>query len=98
MQHTYHVTVGRNGRVVLPSEVRRALHLQVGEKAVMTIADDEVRIRSLDATIRRIQKRVREFIPAGVSLVDELIADRRAAGAREETERTEWLAKYHPHE
>lgn len=38
------------------------------------------------AAIRRIQEELRQFIPEGVSLVDELIADRRAEAAREEAE------------
>jgi hypothetical protein len=33
--------------------------------------------------MRRAQELVRSFIPPGVSLVDELIADRRAEAARE---------------
>ena len=98
MQHTYHVTVGRNGRVVLPAEVRKALHLEPGERVTVTVADDEVRIRSLDATIRRIQDRCRKFIKPGVSIVDELIAERRAEAARDEAETAEWLAQYHPNE
>jgi hypothetical protein len=33
--------------------------------------------------VRRAQKLVRNFVPEGVSLVDELIAERRAEAARE---------------
>ncbi|HLZ09654.1 MAG TPA: hypothetical protein VKT80_13770 [Chloroflexota bacterium] len=36
-----------------------------------------------EEAIRRIQARVRKYIPAGVSLVDELIAERRAEAKRE---------------
>ncbi len=38
------------------------------------------------AAIRRIREDLRRIVPAGVSLADELIADRRAEAAREEAE------------
>jgi hypothetical protein len=39
---------------------------------------------SLPASVRRAQAIVRRFIPPGVSLVDELIAERRAEAKRED--------------
>ena len=36
--------------------------------------------------IRRAQERVRRYVPEGVSLVDELIAERRAEARREDEE------------
>jgi hypothetical protein len=43
----------------------------------------ELRVRSFDAAIRRAQELVAEYVPAGVSLADELIRDRREEAARE---------------
>ena len=40
----------------------------------------------LKAAIRRAQERVRRYIPEGVSLSDELIADRRDEARREDEE------------
>jgi hypothetical protein len=39
---------------------------------------------SLPASVRRAQAIVRQFIPAGVSLVDELLAERRLEAERED--------------
>ena len=46
---------------------------------ILDITDGELRIRSLQQAIERAQALVRQHVPAGVSLADELIADRRAA-------------------
>jgi hypothetical protein len=40
-------------------------------------------VYTIDAAIRRAQALVRQYVPAERSLVDELIADRRAEAARE---------------
>jgi AbrB family looped-hinge helix DNA binding protein len=86
MEQVYHTVVGRGGRLVIPAPLRDALHLKPGEKAIVTVVDDELRIRSLDSTIRDIQEHCRQFAVPGVSIVDELIAERRAEAAREDAE------------
>ncbi len=49
----------------------------------MDIADGELRVRSLKAAVERAQALVRRYVPAGDSLVDELIRDRRSEAGRE---------------
>jgi hypothetical protein len=49
----------------------------------MEVVDGELRVRSRDAAISEIQKLVRGLVPDGVSVVDELIADRRAEAAKD---------------
>jgi hypothetical protein len=46
---------------------------------------------SCSAAIRRLQALVRAAVPEGVSLVDELIAERREEARREEAELRAWL-------
>jgi hypothetical protein len=41
------------------------------------LVDGELRLVSLAASVRRAQALVRARVPAGVSLADELLADRR---------------------
>ena len=74
------------GRLILPVEYRRTLNINPGDSVVIELDGDELRVRSRDAGLRRIQERLRKYIPEGVSLADELIADRRAEAAREELE------------
>ena len=81
-----HVKIAPGGRVVLPAEFRKALGVSVGDSVVIELRDGELRLRSLDAAIRRAQERVRRYVPEGVSLADELIRERREETAREEQE------------
>jgi bifunctional DNA-binding transcriptional regulator/antitoxin component of YhaV-PrlF toxin-antitoxin module len=81
-----HVKIAPGGRVVLPAEFRNALGVSVGDSAVIELRDGELRLRSLDAAIRRVQETVRRYVPDGVSLADELIRERREEAARLEQE------------
>jgi AbrB family looped-hinge helix DNA binding protein len=81
-----HVKIAPGGRVVIPAEFRKALGVEVGDSVVIELKDGELRLRSLDAAIRRAQEIVRKYVPEGVSLADELIRERREEAAREERE------------
>jgi bifunctional DNA-binding transcriptional regulator/antitoxin component of YhaV-PrlF toxin-antitoxin module len=61
----------RVGEWVLPGELRKALGVSVGDSVVIEIKDGELRLRSLDAAIKRAQETVRRYVPEGVSLADE---------------------------
>jgi AbrB family looped-hinge helix DNA binding protein len=74
--------VNENGRVVIPSSFRKALGIEVGDEVVLRIEDDELRITTQQRRIQRAQRRARQKLK-GVSLVDELLAERRAAANRE---------------
>ena len=51
---------------------------------LLELDEDEVHLSSTRLAIRRIQRELRKHVPEGVSLVDELIAERRAEAARED--------------
>jgi len=74
--------VNENGRVVIPSSFRKALGIEVGDEVVLWIEDDELRITTQQRRIQRAQRRARQNVK-GASLVDELLAERRAAAKRE---------------
>lgn len=83
----YAVKLSEGGRVVIPAEVRRALEVQEGDSLVLDVKDGEIRLYSRREQLRRAQALFqRYFPPGGVSLVDELIAERRAEAAREDDE------------
>lgn len=73
------------GRIQVPADVRKALELSDGDSLIMEVVDDELRIRSLNASIRRIQEMLKPYRPKeGEMLVsDELIADRRREAENE---------------
>lgn len=78
---TTRITSG--GRIVIPAELRRALGVQEGDELLIRIEGQELRIYTPAEAIRQAQERLRRHIPAGRSLSDELILERRAETARE---------------
>ena len=52
----------------------------------MDVEDGVLRIESYPARIARIQREIAQCIPPGVSLADELIAERREEARREQEE------------
>jgi AbrB family looped-hinge helix DNA binding protein len=77
------VELGAGGRLVIPAPMRAALGMKEGDKVLVRLEGNELRLYTYQEAMRRAQELVRSFVPPGVSLVDELIADRRAEAARE---------------
>lgn len=80
------VKVDAAGRLVIPKDMREALGIPDGGELRLKVEDGELRGMGRLAALRRIQREVRGSVPPGESVVDELIADRRAEAAREEAE------------
>lgn len=78
------VKVGPGGGVVIPTAFLQALGVKEGSEVQLRLEEDEVTIVPRSTVIRRVQERVRKYVPEGVSLVDELIAERRREAEREE--------------
>lgn len=78
------LTVNENGRVVIPAEFRKALGVRAGDEIILSWKDDEIRITTMKRRIERAQRHVRQYVKPGVSLVDELIADRRREAPADE--------------
>ncbi len=76
--------IAEGGRLVLPVEFRRQLGMQPGTDVVIDIEDGALRVRTFADVLARVQANVRRYVPEGVSLVDELIAERRAEAAKDD--------------
>lgn len=77
--------LGPDGRIVVPAIFREALGLKEGDILFGHVNDGEIHLLPPNAAMLRAQAIVREFVPEGVSLVDELIEDRRREVEREAT-------------
>lgn len=75
--------VTQGGRIVIPADMRRRLGIEVGEDVSIALDGESLRILTQKESIKRAQAVVSKFVPKGVSLVDELIADRRREAANE---------------
>jgi AbrB family looped-hinge helix DNA binding protein len=78
--------ISANGRIVIPAAIREALGVKAGDSIVMEAQDGVLRIESYPTMVARIQREFAHLIPPGVSLVDELLADRREEARREQEE------------
>ena len=75
--------LGEKGRFVIPAAMRQALGVDAGGVLDLRLIDGELRISSIRSRIQRVQARARQIIPPGVSLADELSAERREAAKHE---------------
>ena len=90
------VKVDASGRLVIPKDQREALGIPHGGELRLTVEDGELRASTRMAALRRIQRALRGTVPPGESVVDELIADRRAEARREAAEDEAWEAEQRP--
>ncbi|MDA0269951.1 MAG: AbrB/MazE/SpoVT family DNA-binding domain-containing protein [Chloroflexi bacterium] len=76
------ITIDPQGRIVIPAEVRKARGWKPGDRMVVVEIDGLLTILTAEEAGRRAQEIVMRYVPAGVSLVDELLKERREAAAR----------------
>lgn len=79
---TYRLELGEDGAVRLPAPVLTALKLGPGDIIVTEVHADRLVLLTPEAAIAKVQEMLRDFAP-GVSLSEELIADRRREFERE---------------
>ena len=77
------VRVNEHGEIVIPAELVEACGGHAGDAIVLRLEDGEIRALPLAEGIRRAQAWTRAHFPDDRSMVDELIAERRAEAARE---------------
>jgi AbrB family looped-hinge helix DNA binding protein len=76
------VTVGPDGRILVPVELRRQLGLAAGMPLVARVEDQRLVLERREVVLERLRAQFRN-VPSGVSLTDELIADRRREARRD---------------
>lgn len=85
LTHTAKVSVGPQGRLVIPSGIRREMAISPGDVLLAVVEGDRLVLEKREAVLRRLRRRFAQ-VPPTVSLSEELIAERRAAAKREESE------------
>jgi AbrB family looped-hinge helix DNA binding protein len=75
--------LAENGRVVIPANVRRALGVKAGDEIILDQDENGFRLTTRRHRIEDARRYLRHHVRPGVSLVDDLIADRRKTGKHE---------------
>ena len=75
--------LAENGRVVIPAHVRRELGVESGGEIILERRENGYHMTTRRQRIEEARKLMRRHIKPGVSLSDELIAERREAAKHE---------------
>ena len=77
MPSTYSARLERNGRILIPAELRKRFGLKTGDELLMHADDRGVYVTTSRTTIRAVQEQVRAWLPGVSSLADEVLAARK---------------------
>jgi AbrB family transcriptional regulator, stage V sporulation protein T len=83
------IRIGPKGRVVLPIEARRELGFEEGDELLVLVEDDMIKLMTRERLLKLLQE---EFADYPGSLVEDLLAERRAAARREREEIERYVA------
>ncbi len=73
-----------SGRVVIPAAMRAQLDMREGDQLIWRVDGDQLVVTTRRAQLRKAQAMFQQVVPPDApSVVDELIAERRAEAARE---------------
>ena len=81
--HRVRTRIGAKGRLVIPVAMRKKLGMTENEVIDLRVEDGELRIVTLQETIRRVQERARKYVKPGTLVSEELSAERREAAKHE---------------
>ena len=69
------VKVTPGGRIVIPSDVRQRLGIEVGTTLLMTVEDDYLKLTIAKVVRQKARQRVQRYLLKGTDLAEELIAE-----------------------
>lgn len=80
---THALKVSREGRILIPAEVRAALRLVEGSLLTLRVEDNEIRLCDRTQALRRAQDIAAKYKKVDESVVDEFLDERRIAAQSE---------------
>lgn len=83
MQTIIKTKVTQGGRIVIPAEMRKQLGIEIGEEVNLSLEEDSMRISTGKLALKRIRQTAQTVANKNISVVDELIADRRKEAENE---------------
>ena len=78
------IQISADGRIVIPAAMRSAMLIDESGHLTARVVDGELRVLAPKAALFRLRGMMRDKIPDDTSVVDELIAERRAEARAEE--------------
>jgi AbrB family transcriptional regulator, stage V sporulation protein T len=82
---SYHAKLIKGGKIVIPAELRREFGFKEGDSLVLEREGGGLMIKTYEQVVREVQAEIKQMIgPYKGSIVDELIAERRAEAEAED--------------
>ncbi len=79
----FKAVIDEHGAIAIPDECLTALGITVGDGVLLRVENEQLYVCTLDSAIRRAQGLVSRYASPDHSLIDELIAERRAEAAKD---------------
>lgn len=79
----YRLVVRADGSILLPKDILAAFNAEGGGVVMAKLDGDTFSLISAETAMQSLREIAKRYVKPGVSIVDELIADRRAEAARE---------------
>ncbi|CAM4427688.1 AbrB/MazE/SpoVT family DNA-binding domain-containing protein [Paenibacillus alkaliterrae] len=71
------IKLGEGGRIVIPSEYRKALGLNIGDELLLHMENGKLIIMNRSQAIAYVQEQMARYVTDGRILSDELISERK---------------------
>lgn len=71
------VKLGEGGRIVIPSEFRKSMGLDVGDELILHMENNKLLLMTRTQAIEYVQEQMSKYSVEGRVLSDELISERR---------------------
>lgn len=75
--HRTPVKIGEGGRIVIPSEFRKALGIEIGDELILHIENGKIILMTRIQAIEYVQEQMSKYSTGGRILSEELIKERR---------------------
>lgn len=86
MNEIYRAKLNREGRMNVPAVCRQQAGLKPGQEVLLKVTPNGILLYTHDQAVKRLQDWVASNSSKEVSMVDQLISDRRAEAAKEANE------------
>jgi AbrB family looped-hinge helix DNA binding protein len=83
---TEYVKIGEDGRVVIPSSLRKELGIKPGDTLVLESDGNSLLVRGYEQVLQEVQDAFAGTAPPGLLLSEELLGDRRDEADRESSD------------
>lgn len=82
----FRATIGPQGRVVVPSPIRKALGWEEGTVVTFALNGTELIVTDQRVALRRLREYVRDLVPPGADVLEDFLEERRATSRAESAE------------